>query len=320
MVLPSRFRISRTDCRFWLSAGLLLALIEGLACWQQIGLVAGARTSWVTETARSRVSAVASDVTARLTPVEQAALSLAVIAECSPPGSRPLTPTVLSLVLPSDTPVRAITAFRPRAEQSPDDFEGWRVAPGGALKPLPPGSQAALVERCDTREAQPHWTAPYPVGEAPGSYAVTYCFPLFPHRRGGEGVATGVLAVDVSLDWLAPLAEAGLQVPDPGSGEALGQPFLRFGAAGGVLLPAGGLAGMPDTVAGKEVAVARAGQALWVQILLPDTGWNLGIRFAAPALARMPADTRRMLAGLFIKDMLLVCLAILFAGYRRRAR
>ncbi|CAN1212180.1 SpoIIE family protein phosphatase [Tumidithrix helvetica PCC 7403] len=340
--LLQHFRFRSITHRLVFACVIAAILIYSLSFWRMRQVAEELGEKWIANVAQSQVDTVAAEVSGVLRSIELNA-QMIVHAERQVnyfPKEPAIAPLLTSIVQQS-----IVSAVAIRTPNSTDIEQfGQSSDRNGADRAFGDRDITNLIAHCQSTSGvtQPFWTQPYPQNSLTGSLneslSAAYCVPLL-HRLDREPSVQGMLAIEITLDWLKKYASSYSPISIPIIDQVA---WVKMGKTFAIHLPTSQWLVRPS--ASIQIAsiqnlpwvspahtsilsqstwdiatvpkVFKDSQGILVFITLPVTDWTFGIAFSASELWQVHLKAILLIVASMAKDMVFMCVAIALVSRR----
>ncbi|MEE3715408.1 SpoIIE family protein phosphatase [Tumidithrix elongata RA019] len=354
MNLLQHFRFRSITHRLVFACVIAAILIYSLSFWRMRQVAEELGEKWITYVAQSQVDTVAAKVSGVLRSIELNAQMIVQVGQQTNyfPKESAIAPLLTSVVQQS-----IVSAVAIRSPNSTDIEQFGRGSDRKGIDwVLGDRDITNLIAHCQSTSTvtQPFWTQPYPqnsltgslndslnksLGESQNEYlSIAYCVPLL-HRLDREPSVQGMLAIEITLDWLKKYASGNSPISIPIIDQVarikMGKPFaIYLPASQWLVSPSASIqtASIQNLSWGSPAHTSILSQSTWdiapvpkvfkdsqgilVFITLPATDWTFGIAFSDSELWQVHLKAILLIVASMTKDMGFMCVAIALVSRR----
>jgi len=319
-----QFRFRSITHRLIFGCVIAAIVIYSLSYWQMRQVVGEGLESWMIQVAQSRIEAIAAEISGILRSVEQSA---DLVAHTELNESKL---DILQTLMAQQSNVQTVAAVPLSTSSSASRSFGLRIDHQGDYQNLSDRDLKNLFSHCQTptTATKPFWTKPYPSNPSSESLRIIYCDPIFSPHQEQKPIMPGMLAVELTLDWLPPLVTRKLEVVnkffqlemrspfvmDLQTGQWLVKPFdysqtqSRFSQDPTTLLHRQSI--WRTSLNNSNPQIMKDSQGLVVFSAFPSTSWILGIAISNAEIGVFQQRYLLIMIASMVKDMMLMCVAI----------
>ncbi|WP_245916135.1 ATP-binding SpoIIE family protein phosphatase [Merismopedia glauca] len=304
-------------------------VIYSVSFWHMRQLTQQGVLSWMIEVAESRIETVAAEITIILQSIEQNA---EMVVQADVKNQNTLNQSIKPFLKTSIAQKSAIqaVAIKPLSIGNRETTPlGVQLDDRKVDRAMSDRDLTSLLARCQNNSTptKPFWTQPNL--KSSKSLVMSYCRPLW-SGNSPESVKPGMLAIALNLDWLPPLVTSKLEVTDKFHHLKMGQPFvIALPTKQWLVSPSKStqsLSWFSPQNATKDIWDASSNlstpqtlvdsQGISVFTTLPSTSWAFGIAFPDAELRLFQDKYIRLMIISMLKDMVLMCVAIVIVSQR----
>lgn len=316
-----QFRFRSITHRLIFGCVIAAIVIYSLSYWQMRRVVGEGLESWMIQVAQSRIEAVAAEISGILRSVEQSA---DLVVKTQTPANQI---EFLQTLITQQPQVHKV-AFLPIGS-NPSPFLGLRSDNQGIVQNLSDRELKNLWRLCQTQAVatKPFWTKPNANNPSGESLSIIYCYPIV-SPQGETLIKDGMLAIELSLDWLPMLVTRKLEVVNKFYQLEMKAPFVMdLQTRQWLVKPSN------DSETGSKFSqdltnifnrqsllksslnnfnsqIQVDSQGILVFTALPSTSWLLGIALSSSEMEVFQQRYLLIMIASMVKDMVLMCVAI----------
>jgi phosphoserine phosphatase RsbU/P len=221
-------------------------------------------------------------------------------------------PLLAQNLISEQSEIKSVTvAWLPTSAKTIVDY-GFRYNRQKKRTNLDAITASSLFTRCPLKKTitKPFWSQPYT-----SNHSITYCAP-FRHRE-----TIGVVAVELSLDWLSPLIRKKPNFNDGINQVDIGDPFLISRSPQQWIVSPGNPDRVMSFLSKKDLdfhqptaKIISQPEGVIVAMTLPSLHWTMGIVFTNSEMQTRENQYFLLIAISMIKDMVLMGLVIVFVS------
>ncbi|AFY74705.1 HAMP domain-containing protein,histidine kinase [Synechococcus sp. PCC 7502] len=238
---------------------------------------------WMLDIAQSRIDTITKEIEGELKAIEHSTLILSQIK-----SNNDLRQS-LKVLADNQPKVQAIALINTNNINN----LGWQYQRQKGYTKLNEQEQLLWQNQClfnkkEEHKLQPHWTAPHPLLNSQLS-GVTYCVPI----------TSGILAMEVNLDWITPLMQKYLTQPDEVNFLKLGETFVISPSNQWIVKPTTQIQNKTQNDLFKQISQQ-----------VPSVNWKVGVAFSNSELERFLQHYLWLAIASMSRDMVLMWVVI----------